>query len=483
MRGSVLLVGPDGAGKTTVLEALERRLETPLHRAHSRPGVIAGRPAGTPPVLDPHAQVPRGVLGSIVKVAIVFADTMLGSWLRWRPQARSGLLIIERGWYDLAVDPTRYRLPLAFIGLIRGLGRLVPRADVVVLLAGDPAELHRRKPEIGTAEVARQLAAWRSLASRAGRRVVELDTVASTAEECADDLLAAIAAPRYRWYRVPVAPRRLGFLATGPTPALAIYRPFAPRAQRLVPLNRPLLHLRLRVPSSPPAVPLSALCAHAGQPLAGMAAFRSSAEGRWIVGLADRSRLHTVIKIGRTDDAGLDTELRALESLSSVPGVTIPSVTWVAHGDAWKAIAFDALDLLPAEPPLDDVVTLATRLVRGDFGRPVVHGDLAPWNIATTAAGLALWDFENARLGIRAPLHDLAHYLIASGTLLGRYTPSEVVALLTHAASPGTVHLHELGVPVDQAVGLVAEYLSIQSPTTSAEAAFRSGVAAALPTP
>ena len=480
-RGLVLVVGPDGAGKTTLLDEVERQLGAPLQRAHSRPGLIAGRPSDGAPVVDPHAQQARAILPSLAKLAVVFADTVAGSLLRWRPQARERIVVVERGWYDLAVDPLRYRLPDSFSPLIAALGWLVPRADVVLLLGGEPEELHRRKPEIGVVEVARQLTAWNRYAPRAGQRVVRLDTVGQPVETCAAQVISQLPA-HDRWYRVPVAPRRLDLRATGASPAVAIYRPHAPRVRNLVAANAPLLRAGIAARAAPPPIPhLDALLERMDDDVEHVAAFRSSLAGRWVIGAADRRRLHTVLKVGAADDAGLAAEQAALETLTCAPGIEIPRLLWADRTDRWFGIATAALQQRGSEPGLEAVAQLCTRMVRGDLGVPMVHGDLAPWNMAMTSKGIALWDFEEAKLGVSAPLFDLTHFVVSGATLLGRWGPTAAAQLLTGSGSPGARHLSDLGVAGGRGPELVQTYLQATRTAPNQDLQFRAALATALP--
>ena len=477
-----MVVGPDGAGKTSVVDALERLVAAPLARAHSRPGLIAARPGGAGPVTEPHAAAPRGRAASVAKLAVVLADTVLGTWLRWRPAARRQLVVVERGWYDLAVDPHRYRLPGSLTPLVRRLGRVVPRADLAVVLAGPPEVLHRRKPEIGADEVARQLAAWEVLAARAGRRVLRLDTAARDPEACAAALVAALAGPPRRWWRVPLAPPRLGLRATGPGPALAIYRPHRPWAKVAAAVNTPLLRLRLAPPAGPPPVPhLADLVGRGPQPAHQLAALRSSQPDRWVVGVADTRRLHTVVKVGLSTDAGLAREVAALERLTPSADVVVPELRWAEQRDGWLAAATTALPAGAPPPSLDRVATATTALTRGDLGVPVVHGDLAPWNLAVTGDRLAIWDWEEAELGVARPLHDLTHYVVRAGRLLGAFGPAEAARLLTAPGGPGAGHLTALDLPPGTAPELVRGYLARTRAADRAEDRFRAAMAAALP--
>ena len=116
-----------------------------------------------------------------IKALALFADFWLGWPLRARPFVRrGGWVLLERGWWDLAVDPRRYRLRPGG-RLVRVLGRLLPQSDVLLVLEGPPDALRARKQELPEAELERQVRAWHDVVP-AGVRRVHLDTSASLDE-------------------------------------------------------------------------------------------------------------------------------------------------------------------------------------------------------------------------------------------------------------------------------------------------------------
>jgi len=185
---TVTVAGPDGAGKTTFCNALTTGVLAgrDVRRIHHRFGVLPVRGGTTADPSQPHAQAPypRGV--SEAKVFALFFDSLAGWLVQARPfTRRGGCLIIERGWWDLAVDPARYRLrPCP--RLVRALGRLLPRADLLIVLEGPPELLVTRKAECSEAELARQVRAWRDCVPSRQPRVyldvsLPLDDVVSRA--------------------------------------------------------------------------------------------------------------------------------------------------------------------------------------------------------------------------------------------------------------------------------------------------------------
>ena len=183
----VAVLGVDGAGKSTVMAAIERdlgpafwstkqyhgrALESPLRwtrrvreRRRLRDAEIDaedGRARKTP--RDPHARSMRGLGLSLVKLVAWWADfTVLGYVMDVHPRLRrSALVLFDRYYQDLLVDPRRHRYggPL---WLARVAQRLYPKPDLVILLDAAPEVLHGRKREVSPRETARQREAYLDL--------------------------------------------------------------------------------------------------------------------------------------------------------------------------------------------------------------------------------------------------------------------------------------------------------------------------------
>lgn len=176
-RGCVLAVGgPDGVGKTTVCEALIAGVPYGAETLHVRfPGLLPRRdpaerreirlgPGQTPDltrlrVYPPTYSRPKAAL----KTLYLWIDFLLGWVVRVRPLVRrGGWVVFERGWWDHAVDPRRYRLPPP-ARLVHVLGRLLPRADLVLVLHAPPEVIRARRPELTVEELERQMQAWRTV--------------------------------------------------------------------------------------------------------------------------------------------------------------------------------------------------------------------------------------------------------------------------------------------------------------------------------
>ena len=178
----VAFVGTDGAGKSTVIESIEHPVYSMLHAKtvyhHLRPGLLPplsrlmGRPQSEVPVTDPHSGSQAGLVSSLFRFLYYLMDYILGYWVRIYPViVRHGCLVVcDRYYYEYMVDQRRLavRLPLWLVNVARVF---VPEPKTVFCLVGDPEEIHRRKPELEPAEVARQVKAWTEFASKEPRAV------------------------------------------------------------------------------------------------------------------------------------------------------------------------------------------------------------------------------------------------------------------------------------------------------------------------
>ena len=202
---TVTVLGPDGSGKSSVIGRLTAHLAPAFRHTrvlHLRPR-LGEREKTAPPVSDPHRLPPRGRLHSMAKLLYYLADHAAGHWLVVRPAlVRSTLVVFDRYFHDLLVDPRRYRYGAG--KTLAGLAaRFVPRPDLWLILDA-PAEVTlRRKGELGAAEAARQRAAYLAFARRLpNAHVIDasrpLNEVVAEAERIVLDHLARRTAQRLR---------------------------------------------------------------------------------------------------------------------------------------------------------------------------------------------------------------------------------------------------------------------------------------------
>jgi thymidylate kinase len=194
----VVVLGPDGSGKSLVVDGLTHELTAAfrgVETRHLRPGILRRRgPADGGPTLDPHGLPAYGSLVSIAKLLYVLADYVLGYPLCIRPLlVRSNLVIYDRYYYDLLVDPLRFRYggPRS---LPRLLSSLVKSPDVILILESSPDTLQARKAEVTPRESSRQSTEYRALSERMPNAILidadaaPEDVVSGAAAACSEVL-------------------------------------------------------------------------------------------------------------------------------------------------------------------------------------------------------------------------------------------------------------------------------------------------------
>jgi thymidylate kinase len=159
----IAVFGPDGAGKSAAIQRLTQELSLSfcdIEHFHFRPMFRRGC-RDSPPVTDPHGKPPRGFLLSILKLLYWLADYWYGYAAVIRPALpNSTLILFDRYYPDVLVDPVRYRLPASTLWFAKLLARLVPLPDLYILL-DVPAEVsQQRKPEVTCEESRRQRLAY-----------------------------------------------------------------------------------------------------------------------------------------------------------------------------------------------------------------------------------------------------------------------------------------------------------------------------------
>jgi thymidylate kinase len=182
----VVVMGPDGAGKSTLIENLVQAVGPAFRRHrvfHWRPMLLWRRKAARD-TTQPHSLPPHACWWSIVRLFGHLLDYWLGYWLVIRPLlARSGMVVFDRYYHDLLVDPKRYQFggPLY---LVRFMSRLVPKPDLVLILDAPLDVILSRKQEVPPEDVLSQKRAYLQMASRFSQSLV-IDSAARIAQVAA----------------------------------------------------------------------------------------------------------------------------------------------------------------------------------------------------------------------------------------------------------------------------------------------------------
>lgn len=156
---SAVFLGPDGAGKSSTVEAVEAALAPAFSRTvcwgfapHLR-RLLKRKPTATD---QPHALAPRSLAVSLLRAGYWFSFNTLGYVTVPFAKARSTLVLYDRHFVDILVDTRRYR----YGGprwLLDAIWALMPMPDLVILLNAPAEVLQSRKQEVPYEVTARQL--------------------------------------------------------------------------------------------------------------------------------------------------------------------------------------------------------------------------------------------------------------------------------------------------------------------------------------
>ncbi|MFZ2197717.1 MAG: hypothetical protein WAV13_08300 [Thermodesulfovibrionales bacterium] len=179
----VCLIGPDGSGKTTVSQAIQRDMKDAFSDVlyyHGHVGIlpelkvfyniaagILGRPKK---MTEENKKMPAGetdiVVGRLKAVAYMFyyaLDYFLAHFLIRKAKGQGKLVLFDRYFYDYFIQGMHRKIPEWLFWFVY---LFMPKPDLVIWLRADPVAIYKRKPELTVEQIKWQSDRCQCLAGR-----------------------------------------------------------------------------------------------------------------------------------------------------------------------------------------------------------------------------------------------------------------------------------------------------------------------------
>lgn len=200
-------IGPDGSGKSSVIDNIEQRLayflqnenvEERCNLLHFRPTIFPnlgelaakrGREQDTD-FERPHRNEPAGSVSSFFRMGYYTLDYLLG----WQKVVRQDVknervTIFDRYGYDFLVDPQRSKIKLPML-LRKFFVALMPKPQVTFVMMADAETIYSRKQELDKGEIERQIGEYEKLARKRGFYALD---ASGTVNEASTEAMIVIA--------------------------------------------------------------------------------------------------------------------------------------------------------------------------------------------------------------------------------------------------------------------------------------------------
>ncbi|HAX97552.1 MAG TPA: hypothetical protein DCY12_01290 [Candidatus Atribacteria bacterium] len=172
----ILFLGIDGSGKTTAIENLSGNISyffRHIEKHHFRPEIIWKNKNIIHNSKNPHEKPQRGKVVSVLKSIVLYFDWLFGFIIYIFPaKIRSSLVIYDRGFLDILVDPYRYRISPSK-SFEETLSKLLPKPDLIFFLDVNPLEAINRKIELPLSELIMQRVKLLNIAKKF--RIISID--------------------------------------------------------------------------------------------------------------------------------------------------------------------------------------------------------------------------------------------------------------------------------------------------------------------
>ncbi|MFC5412572.1 hypothetical protein ACFPMF_24820 [Larkinella bovis] len=173
-------LGPDGSGKSTLIDFVKKNYAIAFRRSdyfHLKPRHSnSNSNSNSSNINNPQGQAPRSSFLSNLKVIYLLIEYNIYYWTTAYPlKIKSSLIIFDRYYHDILVDPKRYRHN-GSLWLANFIGRLIPQPDLWIFVDAPTDIIQKRKSEVSFEETDRQRIAYRLLSKKL-KNSVQIDNI------------------------------------------------------------------------------------------------------------------------------------------------------------------------------------------------------------------------------------------------------------------------------------------------------------------
>lgn len=162
---TIAIMGPDGSGKTTVMNQFKKDIEPAFRRIQQFHLYPVPQTGGEIVNTDPHGKTKRAFILSVLKLCYILFIYRIGHTRLVMPKKiRSTLTIFDRYYDDILVDPVRYRNGTPD-WIVKMIGWFIPKPELWFFLDCPTEVIQARKSEVTPEETERQRHAYLKLAS------------------------------------------------------------------------------------------------------------------------------------------------------------------------------------------------------------------------------------------------------------------------------------------------------------------------------
>lgn len=152
---SISIMGPDGCGKSTVIDALMENLKPAFRKVHYYHLKPSNKKNDKTNVTDPQNQIPYSFFKSLIKLGYLLLQYNIGYIGVFKKLIKSTFVIFDRYYNDILVDRLRFRYgaPILFA---KAALFFIPKPKLYFFLNASGEVIYGRKKELSIQEINRQ---------------------------------------------------------------------------------------------------------------------------------------------------------------------------------------------------------------------------------------------------------------------------------------------------------------------------------------